>query len=242
MSLGAATLPALLLSLLAQQPVSAAVVIDPGTAGETFTSRSYDVTSGVRSAGVTNANASLVVLDFIFSELKALRVNGDGLAMTAELETNWQSNPSGLGQGFTLLFGSADLVAWVFEGSGFIGDPSPNLDRPPTLGGPPHFFDITGSVATSSFPSYLIDFDGLKFSFRLPNSTFLGFNATVPEEQLVLTSATLTLSSVGRPTGVPGIFAFSEYQVVNVPEPSATAFTGLALLSLSKIRRRRRAG
>lgn len=234
-----ASLAALLMTFLLPGLANAAIIVDPGDAGEVFTAKSYDVTSEVRSAGVRNANASLVVLDFVFSEFKKLRVNGDGLAITAELATTWRTNPSGIGRDFSLLFGNASLVAWKDDGVGFLGDADPEVDTSSSFTGP-FFFDVNGSVPTGAFATYLTDFDGLQFRLRLPQSHSFGFVATIPEEQLVLNSATLTLSSEPRSSGVPGVFAVSEYTVVNVPEPSSSALVAMAVLSLGRISRRRR--
>lgn len=231
---------ALLVSLVLPKSASAAIVIDPGAVGDSFFTKTFNVTSEVRSAGVRNANGTVKVLDFIFSELKNLRVNGDGLNITAKLETSWGSNPSGLSNGFDLWFGDANSVVWTDEGSTLFGDSSPVAYTTPPFTGPPNEFDVTGSIVTHSFPTYLVDFNGLSFNFRVPNSANLGFLATIAEEQLVMSSATLTLSSVGRPTGVPGLEVFSQYTVVSVPEPSSSALTACALLALAKVRRRRR--
>jgi len=228
----------LLTSILFSDPTLGAIVIDPGTAGETFTSKSYNVTSAMRAAGVTNANGTRVVLDFIFSELKGLQVNGDGVAITAKLDTDWRTNPSGIGRGYSLLAGSAELVAWTYQGPGFLGDANPEVEQPNNFS-PPHLYDVTGSVPTNSFATYEPVFDGMRFAFRLPYSANLGFPADVPEEELVLSNATITFSSEPRPTGIPGVFATSTYTVVNVPEPSVLWVLGTTTLGLVAKRRRR---
>ncbi len=133
---------ALLVSLLLPHFASAAIMIDPGALGDSFINRSYDVTSEVRAAGVTNANGTVKVLDFIFSELKALRVNGDGLNITAKLETVWNSNPSGIGGGFSLFFGDANSVVWTDDSATLFVDSNPGEFTTPPFTTPPNDFDI----------------------------------------------------------------------------------------------------
>ena len=235
----AGTVAALLISLVLTENASAVIVIDPGEAGETFTSKTYNVTSGLRANGVRNANGRSYVLNFVFSEFEALRVNGDGEAITVKLDTTWRTNPSGIGRDYTLLGGGASLVAWKNEGEGFLGDADPDVDRP-VFFSDPQDFDITGAVATGAFATYLTDFDGVQFNFRLPISAALGFPADIPEEELVLSNATITFASQPKSSGIPGAFAFSEYRVVSVPEPSTFAVSSIAMCGLGAVSRRRR--